>query len=80
MPFKAVYVFRPGFQPMDGTRSRTRIYNLLYPVLIPMLVLMKLFSLGSVTDTRRVGRAMICIARSGFPKRLLNNADINEAS
>jgi uncharacterized protein YbjT (DUF2867 family) len=81
MPFKAVYVFRPGvIQPRDGIRSRTRLYNVLYPLLIPALWLTKLVSPGKVTDTRRVGRAMINIARRGYPKRILSNADINIAS
>jgi uncharacterized protein YbjT (DUF2867 family) len=81
MPFKAVFVFRPGvIQPMDGIRSRTRIYNILYPFLIPVLWITKMISPGKVTDTRRVGRAMINIARRGFPIRILSNADINAAA
>src|SRR4051794_8865634 len=33
MPFAAVYVFRPGFiQPLHGIRSRTRLYNVIYPL------------------------------------------------
>ena len=36
LPFKA-YMFRPGIiQPMDGIRSRTRIYRLLYLVMMPV--------------------------------------------
>src|ERR1051325_4012446 len=45
MPFKAVYVFRPGFiQPLDGIRSRTKLYNVLYPLLYPVMLGMKAFS------------------------------------
>jgi uncharacterized protein YbjT (DUF2867 family) len=81
MPFKAVYVFRPGMiQPKDGIRSRTRIYNLLYPVLLPFLLIWKSLSPGSVTDTRRVGQAMLNVTRHGFPKRILSNTDINAAA
>ena len=81
MPFKAVYVFRPGMiQPKDGIRSRTRIYNILYPLLLPALVLAKVISPGRITDTRRVGRAMLNVVRRGYPKRILSNADINAAS
>jgi hypothetical protein len=33
---KDVYVFRPGMiEPRHGIRSRTRIYNVLYPVIWP---------------------------------------------
>ena len=81
LPFKAVYVFRPGIiQPLHGIRSRTRLYNALYPLLIPLLFVTKLVSPGRVTNTERVGRAMLRIAKRGFPKRVLGNAEINEAA
>ena len=81
MPFKAVYVFRPGLiQPLDGIRSRTKIYNMLYPVLYPLVLGMKVFAPRSVTDTRRVGKAMLNVARRGFPRKILENPDINEAA
>jgi hypothetical protein len=32
-----------------------------------------------VTTTERVGRAMLAVARSGHPKAILENADIDEA-
>jgi len=81
MPFKAVYVFRPGLiEPLDGIRSRTRIYNILYPMLYPLMLLTKVVSPGSITDTRRVGRAMLRVARNGFPKQILENPDINTAA
>lgn len=81
MPFKDVYVFRPGMiQPLHGIRSRTRLYNLLYPVLYPVMLLVKLLSPGYVTTTERVGRAMLQVARRGFGKRVLENPDINAAA
>jgi uncharacterized protein YbjT (DUF2867 family) len=81
MPFKAVYVFRPGIiQPKDGIRSRTRLYNVLYPVLLPVLLIQKALSPGTITDTRSVGLAMLNVARRGFSKQILSNADINAAA
>jgi hypothetical protein len=81
MPFKAVYVFRPGFiQPLDGIRSRTTLYNVLYPMLYPVMLGIKLFSPRNITDTRRIGRAMLNVAQNGFPKTLLENPDINQAA
>jgi hypothetical protein len=81
MPFKAVYVFRPGvIQPRHGIRSRTRLYNVLYPLLYPLIVVARLVTPGFVTDTDRVGRAMLRIAKEGYPKRVLGNPDINAAS
>ena len=43
MPFKAVYIFRPGvIEPLHGIRSRTRLYNVLYPILYPFILIGKL--------------------------------------
>jgi uncharacterized protein YbjT (DUF2867 family) len=81
MPFKAVYVFRPGMiQPRHGIRSRTRLYNLLYPLLYPLMLLTRLISPGLVTDTERVGRAMLNVCRRGSEKQVLENPDINAAA
>ena len=81
MPFKAVYVFRPGvIEPLHGIRSRTRLYNVLYPLLYPLLLVAKLVSPQSVTNTERVGQAMLRIAKQGYPKAILENPDINAAA
>jgi uncharacterized protein YbjT (DUF2867 family) len=81
MPFRSVYVFRPGIiQPLDGIKSRTRLYNILYPVLYPVMVLAKLVAPGSLTNTRRVGQAMLRVARTGFSKKILDNQDINQVA
>lgn len=81
MPFKAVYVFRPGMiQPLHGIRSRTRLYNLLYPALYPLLLVTKLVAPGWVTNTEHVGKAMLRVARNGYPKKILENPDINAAA
>jgi uncharacterized protein YbjT (DUF2867 family) len=81
MPFKAVYVFRPGIiQPMHGIRSRTRLYNILYPALYPVMLVAKLIAPDSITNTERVGQAMLRIARQGYPKKILANPDINAAA
>lgn len=81
MPFRALYIFRPGFiQPLDGIRSRTPLYNKLYPVLVPVMLVMKALTPGQITDTRRIGRAMLNVVRGGFPRRILHNPDINAAA
>ena len=81
MPFRAVYVFRPGLiQPLHGIRSRTRLYNVLYPLLYPLVLVAKRIVPRSITDTERVGRAMVNVARKGFPKQVLENPDINAAA
>ena len=81
LPFKQVFVFRPGIiQPMHGIKSRTWLYNILYPVVYPLLLVAKLIRPASVTTTERVGQAMLHVARNGFPKRILENPDINVAA
>ena len=81
LPFKAVYVFRPGMiQPLHGIRSRTRMYNVLYPLIYPLMLVTKLVAPGFVTTTERVGQAMLRVARQGFAKHVLENADINAAA
>ncbi len=81
LPFRQVYVFRPGLiQPLHGIRSRTRLYNALYPLLYPLILLLKLVAPKLVTDTERIGQAMLRIARKGFPDKVLENPQINVAS
>jgi uncharacterized protein YbjT (DUF2867 family) len=81
MPFASVHVFRPGMiQPMHGIRSRTPLYNVLYPVLYPLMMLAKLVAPRHITTTERVGRAMLRVAREGWPERVLGNPQINAAA
>jgi uncharacterized protein YbjT (DUF2867 family) len=81
LPFKALYVFRPGMiRPLHGIRSRTRLYNVLYVLLYPIVLAMRLLVPRHVTDTERVGRAMLHAARVGCPTKLLGNPEINAAA
>jgi hypothetical protein len=76
-----VYVFRPGvIQPLHGIKSRTRLYNVLYPLLYPLMLVARLVAPKFITDTERVGRAMLRIAKKGYPTRVLENPDINAAA
>lgn len=78
MPFKSVYVFRPGFiRPLHGIRSRTPLYNVLYAVLWPFTFLIPS---RFATTTERIGRAMIRVARAGYDKKILESDDINRAA
>jgi hypothetical protein len=81
LPFKAVYVFRPGaIQPLHGIRSKTAWINAAYAAIRPVYPLVKRLFPKYVTTTEQVGRAMIAVVRRGAPKRVLENADINEAA
>lgn len=81
LPFAASYVFRPGMiQPLHGIRSRTRLYNALYPVLYPFMLVARLVAPGSITTTERIGQAMLHVARHGWNRRILGNSEINAAA
>jgi uncharacterized protein YbjT (DUF2867 family) len=79
LPFKA-YMFRPGYiQPMHGIKSKTGLYAAAYKIGAPLYPLFKRLFPNKVTTTEQVGRAMIAVAKSGAPKRVLETADINAA-
>lgn len=78
MPFKAAYMFRPGFiQPMHGEKPRGTGARVLLTILGPLIPLVMRISPGSVTTTERIGRAMLIAAKRGAPKAVLESADIN---
>ncbi len=79
LPFKKVYMFRPGFiQPMRGIKSSTKMYNTLYTIIKPFMPLLKLLFPKSITNTDRVGKAMINSVIVGYDKIHLDNKDINQ--
>lgn len=81
MPFKAAYAFRPGvIQPLDGIRSKTRLYQAGYTLLAPLLPLLKKRFPQFVTTIRQLGRAMLQVAKHGYPKHVLESRDINSAA
>jgi uncharacterized protein YbjT (DUF2867 family) len=78
LPFKAAYMFRPaGIQPLHGVRSKTAWVQAIYAVTAPLLSLLNRTSPQFMTTTEQVGRAMIKVARDGFPRPVLESEDIN---
>ncbi|MFN7994419.1 MAG: epimerase [Bryobacteraceae bacterium] len=78
LPFKAAYMFRPGvIVPLNGIRSRTRLYRIAYSLAGPVLPLLQILFPGNITNTVKIGQAMIRTARRGAPVTVLENADIN---
>jgi uncharacterized protein YbjT (DUF2867 family) len=78
LPFRSAYMFRPGFiQPLHGIRSKTRLYQFLYDVLAPIQPLLKGRLPKYITTTEQLGRAMITVAKNGYPKPILESLDIN---
>jgi uncharacterized protein YbjT (DUF2867 family) len=79
LPFQAAYMFRPGvIVPLDGVRSKTRLYRMAYALAGPLLRSLYPRFPKYVTTTKQVGRAMIRVAEDGFPKSVLESSDINQ--
>lgn len=71
------YMFRPGFiQPLDGIRSSTRLYRVLYAASRPVFPALRLMFRNSIITTRELGQAMLEIASRGHGKRVLEAKDI----
>jgi uncharacterized protein YbjT (DUF2867 family) len=78
LPFKAAYMFRPaGIQPLHGIRSRTAWVQAIYVAAAPLLTLLHRMAPNYMTTTEQVGRAMIKVARDGYPKPVLESGDID---
>jgi uncharacterized protein YbjT (DUF2867 family) len=78
LPFKAAYMFRPaGIQPLHGVRSKTGWVQAIYVTAAPLLSLLHRVAPKYMTTSEQVGRAMIKVARDGYPKPVLESEDIN---
>ena len=78
LPFKAAYMFRIGFiQPLHGIVSKTKVYRIFYSALKPILPLMQKAFPSQIGTTEQVGRAMLIVAKHGFPRPILEPKDIN---
>jgi hypothetical protein len=76
LPFKAVYVFRPGvIQPLHGIRSRTAVYRVFYSLTGPVLPFLRWLP-DYILTTEQIGRAMLAVAAGGAPKKILESRDI----
>lgn len=77
MPFGAAYMFRPGvIVPLHGITSRTGWYRALYAVMTPLLPVLRRLFPNAVITTEQIGRAMLAVARSGYPRRVLERGDL----
>jgi len=78
LPFKAAYMFRPaGIQPLHGVRSKTAWVQAIYVVASPLLSYLARTAPKFMTTSEQLGRAMIKVARDGFPGPVLESEDIN---
>ncbi len=78
LPFRGAYMFRPGaIQPLHGARSKTAWVQAVYDVSWPLWSVLRRIAPRLVTSTEQIGRAMIRVAREGYPRRVLEMEDIN---
>ena len=81
LPFKTSYMFRPGaIQPLHGITSKTKFIQIIYALIKPILPLLKALFPRHIATTEQVGRAMLNVARHGFPKPILEAGDIIQSA
>ena len=77
LPFRAAYMLRPGLiVPLHGVKSKTRLYRAFYTMLGPVMPLLHRLFPRSIITTEQLGRAMLRLARTGYPKQVLEAADL----
>ncbi len=75
------YMFRPGvIQPLDGIRSKTAAYRVIYALFGPLLTLLHRLLPNVVLTTREIGQAMLNVVRRGYPKHILEVRDLRIAA
>ncbi|EJN16084.1 semialdehyde dehydrogenase family protein [Bradyrhizobium sp. YR681] len=78
LPFRGAYMFRPGaIQPLHGVRSKTAWVQAVYTATGPLWSVLRRLSPRLATTTEQMGRAMIHVARVGYPRKVLEMEDIN---
>ncbi len=77
LPFRAAYMFRPGFiEPRYGVKSRTAWYRAFYVLTRPLFPILRALFPSYVLATDEIGRAMLIVAGRGAPKHVLEARDI----
>ncbi|KEI70173.1 NAD-dependent epimerase/dehydratase family protein [Endozoicomonas elysicola] len=72
MGFKDAYAFRPGaIYPVKGVQSKTRLYNLIYKLMVPLYPLLK--HLTPIIESDQLGQAMINVVLHPQDKKHLEN-------
>jgi len=78
LPFRAVYLFRPGaIEPLDGIRSKTRMYHMLYLMMKPLWPLLRVVLGDRLVTTADIGQAMLAVTTHGAPKAALEPRDLH---
>ncbi len=78
MGFRQAYMFRPGIiRPLRGIQSRTNWYSVMYKIVKPLWpALIAIFG-NNITDSTKIGKAMINVSIKGSDKKHFENPGIN---
>jgi hypothetical protein len=77
LPFRAVYVFRPAMiQPLDGIKSKTDSYRIMYSLTNPFLGAARYFWPSYVSTTQELGKSLLASAKHGTEKRVIEAGEI----
>ncbi|WP_263381541.1 NAD-dependent epimerase/dehydratase family protein [Granulicella arctica] len=77
MPFRRVYMMRPGgIVPLHGIRSKTAMYQMVYTLMRPVAPWLQRRFPKYITTTAELGWAMIGVALSGSPSRVIENGEL----
>ncbi|QIQ02185.1 NAD-dependent epimerase/dehydratase family protein [Streptomyces liangshanensis] len=80
LPFSA-YMFHPGVvYSVHGEKSKTRWYRVVHTLTAPLSPLLLRLLPRLLVTTEQVGRAMLTVARQGWPERFLSNRDLITAA
>ncbi len=75
------YAFRPGvIQPLHGVRSKTGWVQGFYTVLGPVVGGLRRLFPDTITTSEDMGKAMLRVARDGWPIQVLETVDIIRAA
>lgn len=76
--FKDAYMFRPGYiHPENGIISPIKLYWVFHAIMKPIYPLIRK-STKSMTDTTRIGQAVIKLTKEGYEKKIINPVDMNK--
>ena len=75
--FRSAVMLRPGvIQPVEGARSGTRLYRVLYAAMAPVMPVLRRLFPGQIVTTAELGRAMLAAARLGSATAVLEAPEI----
>lgn len=80
LPFRGVYIFRPGMIQPVGVKSKTTAYRWFYSLTKPLLPALRAMLPDQILSTPQIGQAMLAAVRNGAQKRVLESPGINALS